>query len=299
MSRSWRIYYNIVFGGVGGLLAYLFVGTLPNLIENNLFWELLIGAVAGTSIGAWLGAVDGAVGKRIGNLLIGMVRGGALGFFGGILGLAIGELLFWVTQGGFIGRAIGWGLVGAVVGTTEGIASRAPRKISYGVLGGTLGGLIGGGMFEGLTQAAIAFVAGADQQLVAQMQSIAAALGLTFVGMSIGSLIALVEQVLVGAWVKVVRGKQEGKDFNIVKGVMTIGGDDGNDIPVYDASVGRRFVVLRQRGKQIVLQNANGRASLIRARDREPIPVTTDQPLNDGDKILVGNTVLLFRKRGK
>lgn len=297
MSRSWRVYYNIVFGGIGGLLAYLFVGTLPDFFQNNLFWELLTGAVAGTSIGAWLGMVDSALGKRFTNLFIGMVRGGALGFFGGILGLAFGELIFWVTQGGFLGRAIGWAFVGAIIGTTEGIANRAPRKISYGLIGGMLGGLIGGAMFEGLTQIGIAIFGGGDPGRIVQVQSIAGALGLVFVGMCIGSLIALVEQALVGAWVKVVRGKQEGKDFNLVKGLMSVGGDDSNDIPVYDDAVGKRAVVLRQRGKQIILQGANGRATLIRARDREPIPLTDDTPLNDGDKIMVGNTVLLFRQR--
>jgi hypothetical protein len=297
MSRPWRVYYNIVFGGVGGLLAYLFVGTLPDFFPNNLFWELLIGAVAGTSIGAWLGMVDGALGKRIGNTLVGMMRGGALGFCGGILGLAFGELLFWFTQGGFIGRSMGWGLVGAIIGTTEGIANRAPRKISYGLIGGTLGGLIGGALFEGLTQIAISVTAGADPGRISQLQSIAAALGLVFVGMCIGSLIALVEQVLVGAWFKVVRGKQEGRDFNIIKARMTIGGDDSNDIPVYDNLVGKRAVNLRQRGKQIVIEDANGHASLIRPGARAPIPLTADTPLNDGDKIVIGNTLLLFRQR--
>jgi len=296
MSRLWRIYYNIVFGGLGGLVAYLFVGTLPDLIQNNLFWEVLIGTVAGMSIGAWLGMVEGALGKQIGKFLVGMIRGGALGGFGGMVGLALGELLFWLTQGGLLGRAIGWSVVGAVIGTTEGIANRAPRKVSYGVIGGTLGGLLGGGMFETLTQAAIAF-AGANLSLIAQMQSIAAALGLTFVGMCIGSLIALVEQVLVGAWVKVLRGKQEGRDFNLVKEVMSIGGDDSDDIPLYDRALGKRVAVLRQRGKRIVLENANGRAGLLRPPAREAVPVTTEQPLSDGDKIVVGNTVLLFRQR--
>ena len=46
MSHPWRIYYNIVFGGIGGLLAWLFVGSLPDLIQNAIFWKLLTGAFA-------------------------------------------------------------------------------------------------------------------------------------------------------------------------------------------------------------------------------------------------------------
>ena len=300
MSRGWRVYYNVVFGGIGGLIAWMIVGSLPDLIQNALFWELLTGALAGASIGGFLGAVDGALGKRWERMMIGALRGGALGFFGGIIGLAIGEGVFLLTQGGVLGRSIGWGLVGAVIGTTEGIANRAPRKVSYGVLGCTLGGLVGGALFEGLTQAALSFAPSSatfDPQLVMRMQTAAAALGLTLVGACIGSLIALVEGVLVKAWLKVIRGKQEGKDFNVVKSEMTIGGDDGNDIPVYDPNVGRKFIVLRQHGKEIRVENAGGTASFIRAGTNQPIPIAKSQTLDDGDKIQVGNTLLLFHQR--
>jgi hypothetical protein len=300
MSRTWRIYYNIVFGGFGGLLAWLFVGSLPDLIQNMLFWELLTGAVAGAGIGALLGAVDGALGKQFGKMSIGILRGGALGFVGGIIGLAIGEGLFLLTQGGLLGRSVGWGLVGAVVGTTEGIANRAPRKISYGVIGGTFGGLIGGAMFESLTQLAISLVPAGqnfDPQRLAFVQSAAGAIGLVLVGACIGSLIALVEGILVKAWLKVIRGKQEGKDFNIVKGEMTIGRDDSNDVPVYDNSVGQKFAVLRQHGKEMRIENAGGSVLVIRAGSNQPAPVTKPLPLADGDKIVVGNTTLMVRER--
>lgn len=297
MSRPWRIYYNIVFGGIGGLLAWLFVGSLPDLIQNAIFWELLTGAIAGAGIGALLGAVDGALGKQFGRFLLGAVRGGILGLVGGIIGLAIGEGVFLLTQGGLLGRSIGWGFVGAIIGTSEGIANRAPRKVSYGIIGGALGGLIGGALFEELTQLALSFVPASgtfDPQQLAWMQSAAGALGLVLVGAMIGSLIALVESVLVKAWFKVVRGKQEGKDFNIVKGVMTIGSDDRNDIPVYDAKAGQRAATLRQVGKEMRVEGA---ASVIRAGTNQPIPITQATALTDGDKVIVGNTTLLFRQR--
>ncbi len=299
MSRPWRIYYNIVFGGFGGLLAWLLVGSLPDLIQNRLFWELLTGAVAGAGIGALLGAVDGALGKRFVKMIFGIIRGGALGLVGGIVGLAIGEGLFLLTQGGLLGRSIGWGFVGAIIGTTEGIANHAPRKVSYGVIGGTLGGVVGGAMFETLTQAALSFVPAGqsfDPQRLAFAQSAAGAIGLVLVGACIGSLIALVEGVMVKAWLKVIRGKQEGKDFDIVKGEMTIGQDDSNDIPVYENSVGQKLAVMRQRGKEIRIESAGG-VSIIRGGTNQPIPISKSLLLADGDKIIVGNTLLLFRQR--
>ena len=302
MSRTWRIYYNIVFGGFGGLLAWLIVGSLPDLIQNAFFWEVLIGAIAGTGIGALLGAVDGALRKRISRLVLGVTRGAGLGLVGGIIGILIGELLFMLTQGGVLGRSIGWGVVGAIIGTTEGIAHRAPRKISYGMIGGALGGLIGGALFEGLTEAALgmapASASGAfDPKTVIWIQTLAAALGLVLVGACIGSLIALVEDILVSAWFNVLRGKQEGTDFNVIKGEMTIGGDDRNDIPVYDQAVGQKIAVLKQRGKQVHIESQGG-VSLIRAQgDRQPTPVTHSQVLQDGDKVAVGNTLLVFHQR--
>ena len=301
MSRPLRIYYNIVFGGIGGLLAWLFVGSLPDLIQNRIFWEFITGAVAGAGIGALLGAVDGTLGKRVGRALLGMTYGAGLGLLGGILGIAIGEVLFLVTQGGILGRSIGWSVIGAIIGTSEGIAHRAPRKVSYGVIGGALGGLVGGALFETLTEIAVGMSSSSgafDLQTIEKMQSLAAALGLVIVGACIGSLIAFVEDILVKAWFKVLRGKQEGRDFNIVKGEMTIGGGDNNDIPVYDGQVGRKFAVLRQRGDKVHIENAGGTAKLIRGQGSPaPVPITQAQPLQDGDRIQLGNTLLLFRQR--
>lgn len=300
MSRTWRIYYNIVFGGFGGLVAYLIVGSLPDLIQNAFFWEGLTGAIAGAGIGACLGAVDGALGKRIGRLILGAMRGAALGLVGGVIGILIGEALFMLTQGGVLGRSIGWGIVGAIIGTTEGIAHRAPRKVSYGMAGGVLGGLIGGALFEGLTQAALGITPTSgtfDPKTVTWMQAVAAGFGLVLVGACIGSLIALVEDLLVSAWFKVLRGKQEGRDFNIVKGEMTIGSDERNDIPVYDRAIGQRIAVLKQRGKEVRIESQGG-ISLIRAMgDKHPVPVTQSQVLRDGDKVVLGNTLLVFRQR--
>ena len=300
MARGWRVYYNIILGGFGGLLGWLIAGALPDLIQNALFWELLTGAVVGASIGGWLGLAEGLLGKRPARMLGGAFIGATLGLIGGVIGLAIGEGVFLLTRGGILGRAIGWGLVGAIVGTPEGIAHRAPRKIIYGACGGLLGGVLGGAGFEVLTQAGLTFASAGgafDPSFVVQMQTAAAALGLLLVGACVGALVAWVEEIFVRAWLKVVRGKQEGRDFNLVKRVMTIGGDDANDIPVYDPRVGNRFAVVRQDGKRVRVECSDATATLLRAGTREPLAITSPQTLADGDKILVGDTALLFRQK--
>lgn len=295
MSRPWRIYYNIVFGGFGGLAAYVVAGLLPDLVQNNFVWELLIGLLAGAGIGGALGAVDGAIGKRPLTMLLGIARGAAIGAAGGVVGLAIGEALFLLTQGGFVGRAVGWGVLGAIVGTSEGIANWAPRKISYGVVGGALGGILGGALFEGLTQ--VALNASANPLLA---QNLAAGVGLVLVGACIGALIALVETIFVGIYLHVVRGKQEGKDFNLVKPDTRIGRDDGNDIPLYDSEVEKRAAAtVHLRGSRVSISSPNGQAVLItRRQDQQPKSINRDEPLQDGDRIQLGKTILLLRKRG-
>lgn len=295
MSRPWRIYYNIVFGGFGGLVAYVVAGLLPDLVQNNFIWELLIGLLAGAGIGGALGAVDGALGKRWFSMLIGIARGALIGAVGGVVGLAIGEALFLLTQGGFIGRAVGWGVLGAIVGTSEGVANWAPRKISYGVLGGALGGLLGGALFEGLTQ--VALNASANPLLA---QNLAAGVGLVLVGACIGALIALVETIFVGAYFKVVRGKQEGKDFNLVKAETKIGRDASNDIPLYDSEVDKRAAATAHlRGSEVSMSSPNGQAVLLtRRQDNQPKSIIREEALEDGDRIQLGKTVLLLRKRG-
>ncbi|MGB8647861.1 MAG: FHA domain-containing protein [Anaerolineae bacterium] len=298
MSRTWRIYYNIVFGGLGGLIAWILVGSLPNVTTNDLAWELIIGAVAGMCIGGALGGVDGAFSRHWLQLILGMLRGAGVGMVGGMVGLAIGEGLFLLTQGGLAGRSIGWALVGAIIGSTEGIVNRARRKISYGVLGGTLGGLIGGALIETLTE--FVLNVGVSPDLESQIQNAAAAIGLVVVGACIGSLIALVERILVDAYFHVVRGPREGMDFSVIKPVMTIGNDNRNDISLYDSSVGARFALVRQRNKRVMLENDRGIVKMTRrgSGKDEAFAVSSPIILEDGDLLQIGNSQLRFHQRG-
>jgi hypothetical protein len=54
--------------------------------------------------------------------------------------------LFQVAGAGILGRAIGWGFFGLVIGLAAGITSGA--QLWKGMLGGVMGGLVGGILLE-------------------------------------------------------------------------------------------------------------------------------------------------------
>ena len=105
-------------------------------------------AIVGISIGGALGAVDGVQARSIRLAARGAFFGGSLGLIGGLIGLVSGELIFSYAGGGVWPRAAGWAIFGGLVGASEGIATRAPLKRTYGAIGGVLGGMVGGSAYE-------------------------------------------------------------------------------------------------------------------------------------------------------
>src|SRR5262249_22103547 len=135
-----RIYYNAVFGALGGLLGWMLFGIfgekLPTSVPAN---ALLGGALIGGIIGYFVVSVEAI---RDGNLLK-FVRlasyGSILGALGGAIGMLVGEQANFLIGNladnplvGILARGVGWSLLGVAVGLSEGIAARSLGKLSYG-----------------------------------------------------------------------------------------------------------------------------------------------------------------------
>jgi hypothetical protein len=218
MSRNFQIYYNAVFGAVGGLLAWLVVGSISTGSWPILVAYAFAGAGIGLAIGALTGAVDGALKRSWRRAAIGAALGGAAGLVSGILGLLIGEAVFLATGGGIVGRTLGWMLLGLFLGVGEGLVNRSPRRIWYGAVGGTIAGAVGGLLYETLTQA---FLARSDQA-----QMIVGALGLILIGASLGAIIPLVVALPARYLLRVRNGARANSEAPVIDEV-TLGSYDG------------------------------------------------------------------------
>src|SRR5438046_5232274 len=126
---------------------------------------------------------------------------------------------------GILARGVGWSLLGAAIGMSEGIAARSLGKFSYGTIGGTIGGFVGGCLFMVFYQ--VALDARTDEGAPTYFWG---AMGLIILGACIGSLSALVQAVFQPACVRVLRGWQEGREYPLGKPASLLGRDGHADI---------------------------------------------------------------------
>jgi hypothetical protein len=299
MARLLRIYFNALFGGLGGLLGWMLFGALVPHEGNWQVQALLGGGLIGALIGYLVVSVDAILDRAWLRFCRHAAYGILLGALGGAAGFYIGDwvnfALVWSAGAepswgaqvlGVAARGLGWMLFGIAIGVSEGIAARSLGKLSYGTIGGALGGLIGGLSFGGLMLALNRDEAG---YLWGQ------AIGLVILGACIGALTALVEEVLKPAGLKVLRGWQEGREYPITKAATTLGRDESADILLLrDMKVEKRHAVVHRRSNRFVLVNNQAPAQHTLVNDN---PVAQACELQHGDRIQLGGIVLRFLVR--
>src|SRR5262249_48528681 len=236
MALLVRIYFNAVFGALGGLLGWLLSGVFGDKNpggETALTLQMLMGgALIGGCIGYFVVSVDAIRDASLPRFARLATYGFVLAAIGGPPGLLIGALVNPLLPGPFRPRRLrrqlaprlGWTVLGVAIGMSEGIAARSLGKFSYGTLGGAIGGFVGGSLF-GLVYTPA--VPGAPPSYFSQ------ALGLVILGACIGSLSALVQAVFQPASVKVMRGWQEGREDALDKPATLLGRHEPADIALF------------------------------------------------------------------
>ena len=122
------------------------------------------------------------------------------------------------------------------------------------------------------------------------------ALGFTAIGAATGFFIGVVDELLKQAWVKVLAGKNEGKDFILSKPMNILGRDERSDVPLYgDASVGAQHAAIRADGKRHVLIDAGTPTGTV--VNGQPVAPGAELLLRDGDMIQIGTHRILFREK--
>lgn len=301
MALLSRVYFNAVFGALGGLAGWLLYGVFCRKDDPHTDVRALIGgALIGGAIGYFLVAVDALRDRSFLRFVRLSCYGVLLGALGGAPGMWVGDQInthlvagIGATRGDAgrvlmtaLARGIGWTILGAAVGISEGIAARSLGKFSYGTIGGAIGGFIGGALYYLALDRAIRH--GGDAVFWG-------AVGLIILGACIGSLSALVQAVFQPASVKVLRGWQEGREYPLDKNENLLGRDEHADIALFrDMRVEKRHAIIRREGRRYVLRNNEAPADFTRVNDA---PIETACDLNDGDRIQLGNVVLRFQAR--
>jgi hypothetical protein len=281
----------IVAGGLGGFVGWLPIEALvaPMLRGVTSMSQLypidaLFGALAGLAIGLALGAAGGVISyglTRRAWITAGISA--VAGLVGGAIGLMVGEYVYQPLKFlCFVGRSLGWAAFGAVLGSAEGITRRSWVGLRNAALGGLIGGALGGIAFDLVGVVAMLFGSDAASRMVA----------LTILGACIGLFIVVMERALAEGLLKVVSGRQEGREFYLDKPLLTVGRDEHCDVPLFgDPSVLPRHAIIRQEGGAYVLQAEQGASVSV---NRQPV---TRQALAHENEVMVGNTRLIYRSR--
>jgi MFS family permease len=294
-----QIYYNAVFGGIGGLLGWMLYGEfLPSVTAWD--WQLALagGALIGAMIGYFVVAVDALLDRVVIRFVRHASYGVLLGALGGAAGYFVGDWANYALMpeagddsafllvGRVLARAFGWMLFGLAIGLSEGIAAWSMRKLYYGTIGGCLGGLIGGAVFGWLME---------HLNKDAASYTVGQAVGLVVLGACIGALTALVAEVLKPAAVRVLRGWQEGREYPIIKNETLLGRAEAADVLLLrDMTVEKQHAYIRRQGNRFFLENnqAPPKHTLVNG---EAVDLTRE--LHDGDRIQLGQIVLQFALR--
>ncbi|WP_240910876.1 FHA domain-containing protein [Paludisphaera soli] len=282
IGASARQAYDLALAGaLGGLFGlYLYVETVEakSVYVRDAWAGAILGGAIGFFLNAWGPLRDGSW-RRMARAAARATPASAVG---GAVGLVLGEFVIGAFQGGLLGRAASWTVLGLGIGLGQGIADRSFQRLTFGLIGGGLGGFIGGLCFEALRIA------------LGNRYDLSQALGVVILGGGLGLFLALVEQALRRAWVQVASGRQEGRIYLLARPTCRLGLDEKADVGIFgDPAVERAHAEIVRSGDGYVLRNLS-RSGATRVNGA---PCAGDRRLGDGDRIELGKTSLIFRRR--
>jgi len=308
MSFRLFIYYCALCGGWAAFIGWS-IGQV--LSPNQALGRAGIrGMWLGMMIALGLGLVDALWNlslTRMPRITMRVGVGMLVGCVAGLLGGFLGQLLYaWTDMEIF--HVFGWTLTGLLVGSSIGVYellaslvrinfsqkdfTGALKKLIKSLIGGTLGGLIGGILSLVLKTAFGSFFAGKD---VNDLWG-PTAFGFVVLGMCIGLLIGLAQVILKEAWIKVEKGRRPGREMFLTAERMTIGRSEASDIGMFgDNQIEKLHASILLSGNRYYVEDqATPGGTFV-----NDLRVSGRVPLQSGDRIRVGQSVLCFRERTK
>jgi len=311
----------LIAGAIGGFLGYLLQESQINYsafihingrVEDMPAWAVrtLIFCVGG-AIGLFLGTVDGIVEGNPRKLLRGLLLGTVSGIFLGGIGFYLGNLFFSLLGGNpavpqetgmfsfihlIIARSFGWSMLGLALGAGSALATFSTRRVFYGAIGGFLGGFLGGFVFDLVAVGLIPAQQAVGASGVRDIGGPSRMIGFTVIGALSGFFIGLVNELMKDAWVKVLAGRNEGKEYLLAKPINILGRDERCDVPLFgDMSIATQHAAIRADGNRHILIDAGSPAGTVVNGQR--IPPAGELLLRDGDMIQISAQRILFREK--
>jgi len=148
------------------------------------------------------------------------------------------------------------------------------------VIGGTCGAFLGGFLFNFIGE-------------IVPNDMISRGVAIVIMGLLIGIGVGLLEQFAKQAWLKVIRGEFEGKEYLVFAGTTSIGNNGKNTIVLFkDKLIGPHHCDIVLEGSRYVVKDCGTpMGTLVNGQK------VTRQILKQGDAISIGNSVLVFNTK--
>ncbi len=302
-----RAFALMFVGALGGALAWAVSEPFaPRMIDAPTWaaFERIFNISMGCFIGGLIGFVSGRFQGSRTHSIRGLILGLIVGLVVGPIAGSVGSAAFNSLTGGvgalgggpivFVARLVGWGIFGALLGLGLGAIGRSTKRAIQGLIGGGLGGIVGGFAFEmaAVVVAPLLVTPGAG---VHEVGTIPRAVGLTCVGAGIGLFIGLADAYARTAWIRLMLGRNEGRDWSLDWPTAYIGRDERAHIPLFgDMNVAPHHATIVRQGAGYWVHDAGTPIGIGLNGQR----VQGSAPLNNGDVIQVAGHQLQFLSKG-
>ena len=177
-------------------------------------------------------------------------------------------------------RGLGWAIMGVGIGLSVGLIKPEQKRILFCSLGGVCGAFIGGFLFNYVCD-------------IIPNDIVARGFAIVIMGLLIGVGVGILEQFAKAAWLKVIRGEFEGKEYLVFEGTTSIGNSGKNTIVLFkDKLVAPNHCDIVQEGSKYVLVDKGSPMGTVVNGMR-----VTRHVLKQGDAVAIGNSVLVFNTK--
>jgi pSer/pThr/pTyr-binding forkhead associated (FHA) protein len=304
------ISFTTLAGALAGLLAWLLCEpfTPAGFFSDDwgkwqVWFSIALGSFIASSLGAVLGYAQGS--RR--HLLVGGATGFLIGAVGGSGGLTMGGALSQMFFGNALGdaqfgptdipaRMMAFIPFGAFIGLVMGVPTRSWRQAMIGLLGGAVGGAIGGASFDMVSIATgtmTSALKGQAGQPVTETGMMGRAVTSAVIGASIGLVTSILQRATRTAWLRLVLGRNEGKEWVVDAPQTFIGRSEAAHVPLFgDNSIAPMHACIARQGGQYILMDGGSPAGTY----LNNMPVK-QAPLFHGAVIRIGTYNLEFLMR--
>ncbi len=237
---------------------------------------LFIGLFLGIGEGIYYGSKQNAVKYAAIGAVVSVIIGGMSGYLAQWMYTSLlGDGSAAVTAA-FV-RGLGWAVMGFGIGAAVGFIKLEIRRLIFCSIGGFAGAFMGGFIFEFLGNAVPSAI-------------VARGIAIIIMGILIGIGVGLLEQFAKSAWLKVVRGEFEGKEYLLFSGVTSIGNNSKNTIVLFkDKLVSSHHCDIVMQGRKYILKDCGTQMGTVVNGMK-----VSQHILRQGDTIAIGNSVLVF-----